>query len=406
MATTINLLDYNNALLRRDQFGRVVPISSYSTDWVISGSSQINSGIVSDAVVVDNRYSFIIDDGGSSSSITITLASKDLRLFDSNRVLSFNCKIKSTSNCTISTRLSIDGEATPQPNVQSLNSGNFNAIHSNRVLVPETEDVYQYTIQITISARQGASIIHITNFHLIHDFAFYENAFVPQMRRYMPDFYWEYDSDSQDPTYPFFKLVDVLSSGAGVSRDIYDSIFPFDTDEFLEQGDQVDFWAKSTLTTPSLVRDEYVPWLSQFNGVKIQKNVLLSDGTPYFNNPSLQRDFIEWQLRNGYYGRAAGSRIALLEAAKQFLVRTKDGSVSSKSVAIGTRYNNDPFSILVQTLANETLDANDGESSSIILQSLNLAKPLGYKIIHSTVDDFDALFDNESLARFDEFVWA
>ena len=402
MATTINLLEYNNALLRRDTNGRVVGVADYSTDWS-AGAGQASISVISNIYLVDTRYSLRVNPS-TSGTIVLTLQSRDLRLFDNGRVLSFNCKIRAEGTCDVSTLLSIDGETTGSPHNQSFSSGQFNAIQSNRVAVPDNDEIHSYTIQITIT-NHGNSLIYLTNFHLIHDMAFYENPFVPQMRSYMPDFYWEYDQDEEYPTYPFHRLVDILSSAAGDSRRLHDSLFPFEIPEFLTPDDQTGYWARSTLTTPQLVRDEYVPWLSQFTGVRIQRNAMLPDGTLYFQNPSLERDYVEWQLRTGHYGRNSGTRQALIEAGQQFLIRTRDGSQSTKSVAITTNYLGDPFIILVQTLENETIDAANGETSPTVLASLNLARPIGYKILHQTVDEFEFTFDSLTLGRLDEFRW-
>lgn len=403
MATTLNLLDYNNALYRKNNNGRIVSLGNYSTEWTISPTTNIAFDVVSDVYSVNTRYSLRITPL-TAAPFTVSLTAKNLKLLDNNRVLSFNCKLKSTKSCDASTRLSIVGESLPDAYAQSFNSGEFNAVESNRIIVPDDDSIHQYTIDITISNHDNG-IIYLTNFNLIHDLAFYENPFVPQIRKYIPDFYWEYDSDEEYPTYPFFKLIDILSSAAGDTRRLYNSLFPYEIPEFEIQDDQVEYWAKSSLTTPALVKDEYIPWVSQFNGVKIQRNSKLPDGSLYFNNPGLQRDYVEWQIRTGYYGTAAGTRAALIAAARQFLVRTKNGQASTFSVAIQTEYLGDPFSILVQTLTNETLDAPTGESSQLVLNSLNLARPLGYKILHTTVDEFDFTFDSLSLGRFDEFTW-
>jgi len=402
MATTVNLLSYNNALMRRNDSGQIVGVADYVTNWTTdSGLASIS--VVSDTYLVDTRYSLRINPS-TSAPITLTLLVQPLKVFDGNRVLSFNCKLKANSTCDVSTRLQIEGTTQEAPHNQEFSSGQFNAVQSNRVLVPNDGFAKDYSIYITIS-NHGGSTIYLTNFHLIHDMAFYENPFVPQMRGYMPDFYWEYDSDEEYPTYPFHRLVDVLSSAAGDSRLLYNSFFPFETPEFVTPEDQTGYWAKSTLTSPHLVRDEYIPWLSQFTGVRIQRNAMLPDGTLYFQNPSLERDYVEWQLRTGHYGRNSGTRQAIIEAAQQFLIRTKDGTQSTKSVGVTTNYLGDPFVILVQTLENETIDAGNGESSPTVLTSLNLAKPIGYKILHETVDEFEFTLDSLTLGRLDEFRW-
>ena len=86
------------------------------------------------------------------------------------------------------------------------------------------------------------------------------------------------------------------------------------------------------------------------------------------------------------------------------LLRTKDDSVSTFSVAVTPNYEADPFVIKITTLANETLDADIGEESSLVLASASLAKPVGYKIVHEAVEEFRFSFDDPVLGVFDQFT--
>jgi hypothetical protein len=221
----------------------------------------------------------------------------------------------------------------------------------------------------------------------------------------LPDFYWEKDGDAESPDYPFFRLIDILTSAASDARIESIRMYGVELDEFLTEDEQVEPDSNSSLTSASGVRDDYTQWISQFSGEKLYKNFQDKNGNLYFDNPSLSREFTEWQISKGYYGRAAGTRRAIIEAAQQVLVKTKDGEVSSRSVAITPLYLGEPFSILVQTLENETIDADIGEESYLVSQSIALAKPLGYLVIHSTVAEYFFTFDSPSLGVLDEFRW-
>jgi hypothetical protein len=70
-------------------------------------------------------------------------------------------------------------------------------------------------------------------------------------------------------------------------------------------------------------------------------------------------------------------------------------------VAVTPRYLGDPFAIRVQTLTNETPDANAGQESDLIKQSVSWAKPMGYTVIHQTVDEFFFSFDDPTLGLLD-----
>jgi hypothetical protein len=241
---------------------------------------------------------------------------------------------------------------------------------------------------------------------LIHDLAFYENGFVGQIRNFLPDFYWELDSEAEAPTYPFFRLIDVLTSAAGAVLFERIHMEGVDKSRFETPEIQTETWGQSSLTSVPAVREEYIPWLAQFTGERMHRNFYNKDGVEYLDSQPLKRDFTEWQLSHSMYGRASGTRRAMIEAAQQVLLKTKDGQPSTKSVAVSQQYLGDPFAIKIETLTNETLDSDSQEESLSVIQSVALAKPMGYSVIHETVDEFFLTFDNLVTGRFDEFRFA
>jgi hypothetical protein len=397
MATTFNLLSYNNALLTLNDSKRVVPVGSYSHDW--SSTNSVLS-IISTNYLVDSRYVIQLSPS-SASEIVLTLTDVPLRLSDNGRVLSFNMRIKALSSLNTATLIYLDGQSYGfEEFTQSFSSGEYNALQSNRLTVPDDDDLHTVDIRISITGH-NANTIFLTCPHLIHDLAFYANPFVGYVRNYIPDFYWELDSAASNPTYPFFRLVDILSSAAGDTKSEYDQMYGYESAELITQDELVTNWAQSSLVSPGAIRDEYVNWLTQFTGERIHRNFQLADGSLYFDNPGLQRDFLEWQLYGSHYGRGAGTRHSMLEAAKQVLIKTKDGEASTQAVALTPSYGGDPFAIRVQTLTNETIDADVDESSDIVLQSVNLARPMGYVVTHNTVDEFFLTFDDISYGLLD-----
>jgi hypothetical protein len=193
-----------------------------------------------------------------------------------------------------------------------------------------------------------------------------------------------------------------LTSIAGDTNSEYEALYGFESDELSYQEQQIEYWSPSTLVSPYAVRDDYVPWLVQFTGNGLHRNFILDDGTPYFDNHALERDFLEWQLANSYFGRGAGTRRAMIEAVKQILIKTKDGEPSTRAVALTQKFGGDPFAIRIQTLTNETFDANEDESSDLVLKLANLAKPIGYKVTHNTVDEFFFTLDDITLGLINE----
>lgn len=406
MATTVNLLSDGNALRRFSSLdGTSIGLASVEYDWTVTNASLM---ISSTDFIVDSRYTLVLASGseGEVQDVVLTLAGIPLTPDDNGSVLSANMQIKANAPITVSSLLYIDSaSATYEPYSKTYSSGSYNAIHTNRAVVPDDETIHTATIQITISGLIGGQTAHVTMPHLIHDLALFGNSFLGKARNFLPDFYFEIDSLQSQPSYPFFRLLDILTSTAGEVFAEYGLMYGIEGSELLYENLTVAYWAQSSLVSPRSVKNKYVSWLSQFSGDFIRQNIYYSNGNPFFGNESIRRDFIEWQLSKGYYGRAAGSRIAMVEAAKQVLSYTDNGAQSTFSVSLTPRYQDEPFAIHIRTLANETPDANANQTSELVMQSVNWAKPMGYLITHETVNQFNFTVDDPALGVFDSMTF-
>jgi hypothetical protein len=397
MARTRNLLSNADALMRvSTQNNAIIAINEVPHNWTATNATV---AIIGREFVVDTRYVLELSPS-SLAPIVLELAAIPLNIADNDRILSANIKLKALSPMSVSGLLFIDEDDNNTAVQETLTSGLYNAVHTNTVVVPNDGQLHTATIRITIE-NHNAATIHVTLPHLIHDFAFYENPFVGRMRNFLPDFYFEIDSAQEAPTYPYFRLIDILTSAAGETAIEHDLMYGVEQAQLDSPYDSMFNWAQSSLVSPRSVRGPYTPWLSQFTGTALKQNIEYADGSVFFQNESARRDFIEWQLRYSFYGRAAGTRRAMVEAARQVLIYTKDGEPTTLSVAVTPRYLDDLFTIKVQTLTNETPDADAGEESHVVLQSVNWAKPMGYKVVHETVDEFFFSFDDPTLGVLD-----
>ena len=397
MATTVNLLSADSALLRSTSASVTIPISSSGTEWVSTNSTL---SVIPTEFITNLRYVLRVAPSGSGD-ITLILDEQLLRLSENGKTLSFNAKVRPSSECTVTSQLAVDGETLVDPHQQSLSGGIYGAIQSNTVLVPDDEQVHSVSASITVSGHGGGNI-YLTYPNLIDDRAFYNNQFIPLARNFMPDFYWEIDSAEQYPTAPFHRLLDILTSASNETMTEYKEIYPFERDEITNASELAEPIVNSALVNPAFVKDKYINWLSQFTGATVRKNISRADGSRFFVNYEEERAFIEWQLLTSYYGRGAGTRSALLNSARQVLISTKDDTQSTKSVSITPNYNGDNWSFLVRTLENETPDASNGESSHLVLAAMEPARPMGYKIYHNTIDEFYLTLDDISYGRLSE----
>lgn len=383
--------------MRINDDGQTIQLGSYTNHWTSTNSTMV---LTANNFLVDTRYVLEINPS-SINPIVLTLPNTELYLDDNGLLLSANLRIKSLSTCSTSTKIFIDSNSgSVEPFGQSFSSGQYNAIQSNTVTVPDDDQIHNTTIEVTITGH-NAKTIYITCPHVIREFAFYANPIVNEFRRFLPDFYWEIDSEKTEPSYPFFRLIDILSSTMGDVLNEYSLMYGLESSQLITKDEAIENYAKSSLVSSNVVRSDYVPWLSQFTGSYILNNLQLKDGSFYFDNHQLERDFIEWQLSNSYYGRASGTREAISRAAQIVLIKTKNGGQSTKSVAITPNFGGNPFALKIQTLTNETIDASDGESSYVVLKSVEHARPMGYTVEHVAVDEFNLTLDDITLGVLD-----
>ena len=98
----------------------------------------------------------------------------------------------------------------------------------------------------------------------------------------------------------------------------------------------------------------------------------LEDFNPDFFDYS---GYIIWQLENAYHGYRAGTKEALIAAAKLNLT-------DDQIVTVVNGYNDNPWNILVKTKTSETPNGVDDTENENILVALNRVKPVGFKVYH------------------------
>jgi len=394
MPSTINLLNDNNALTRTSSS----QVESASVDWIFSGGTLTT---VSTEFFNQNRYVLRMAPN-TSSGIVLSLSNIPLPIDINGKTLSFNAQVKSGSGITVTTVLSVVGQTPPSGYSKSIPGDIYGAIQSNVITIPSGDQAQEVSVSITITGH-GATNTYLTMPHLIDNRAFYNNEFVYKSRNFMPDFFWELDSAQSFPTAPFHRLIDILTTTANDVKKEYDAMFAFDESEVSDPENLATDFSRSVLVDPLFVRDRYIPWLSQFNGTTIRRNIVDGNNNNYFTNPTIQRNFVEWQLFSGYYGRAAGTRRAIVESVRQVLIKTKNGADSTYAVGLTPFYLNNQFFLRVQTLLNETYDVTSaGESSTLVLNAIEPARPLGYKVFHTTVTSFAFTLNDIELGVLDQ----
>lgn len=394
MSQTVNRLsDHNGLYVVSNTTFRTLPLTgssssvdnySSSVNWTSSNATQT---IVSSEIARLSRYAIRLAPN-TDADISFLLNSTTLFLSDNGNRFSFNALVKPQTTVTISASLQVNGETAVTPYSQTLFGGRYNAIRSNNVQIPDDDVVHSLSLLINISNHNNQNVF-FTAPNIINDQKYYENIFVSQARKHMPDFYFDLDIIQENPVSPFHKFIDALSHVAGLSYDKYIEIFPFDSSEVSAASDLLLRETHSTLVEPLYADPEYLTWIAQFMGTKIKRNITKNDGSKLLPSFEVENNYSRWQVDTGYHGIAAGSREAVIEAVKKALIFTDDNTDSTYSVALTPRFNGDPFTIRVQTLINETPDVTvNGDSSLTILSVAEDARPLGYKIIHTAATEF------------------
>ena len=402
MSETINRLsDYDGLYSSSRTTLQTLSLDNYtaSTSWVSSVTRTIGSTEISRL----SRYAMRLAPD-TDADITLTLSSIGLYESDNDSRFSFNALIKPDSTITVSASLQVDGQPAVSQYSQTLYGGRYNAVRANNVVIPDDGVAHSVSIKLTISGHNGQNV-HFTSPNLINDELYYSNIFVSESRRHMPDFYFDLDIVQENPVAPFHKLIDALSHVAGTTYDKYVEIFPFEKSELTSLADELLGSSHSSLVEPLYASEDYLPWLSQFMGTRLKRNITLDDGSKLLPSYDVENDYSRWQVNNGYFGIGAGARESMLEAVKRGLLFTDDDSDSTYSVAITPRYNGDPFAIRVQTVLNETPDVTiSGDSSPTIIALLEDARPLGYKITHTAVNQFYFTLGDDTLGILDSFL--
>lgn len=271
----------------------------------------------------------------------------------------FTCVLKCTQGSPdVAAKLYNSNGPDIDSNIRTLTGGSWDAVRSN-VMNLNSLDYEQdsYGISITVSNHspnadpltgQGFSTIYISTPNLVNDSAWANNPVIQNMRPYLPGLYESYDSQETDPTWPFFRLVDVLTDAIADTMFYYSDWFEHSSSELPADFDKTDLSTRSRLVNYKYVREENIPWLSQFAGNKPVKYV----GSNNYQPANLS-EFIEWQLYPAGYGRGSGTQSAIRRAAQFFLT-------GEKIVVISQRYDAgsgpNPWNIRITTRGSETPD--------------------------------------------------
>lgn len=369
MPTTFNVLTKADSFYQYSATNQQLSPSTYSHAWTATNATLV---VTSEEYVYPLQYSLKIQPTVDQGNVVVNLTNITSNLEDLfNQSFQFHARYKSSSALNIQT--SITNNQTQQTNLHTDTSVPLQWSTGYSPVMSAGGTAISYDIQITISNHFGA-VIYLSLPSLVNDDGFYQNSFVSNLRKNIPSFIWDRDTLSTFPTYPFFKLFHVLTYAAHESAQVYSNIFKYSQEQIAPAFSSADNFTKSELVDFDFVKLEYSDWLGQFTGQSIKRNINVG-GTNIIEALAVDADdFVEWQLDNAYFGRAAGTVDAIRSCAQQVLTGSQICFVFSGGSA---------FAILIYTLLDQTPGVvNNGDTSAEVTEILELTKPLGFTFTH------------------------
>jgi hypothetical protein len=367
---TLQRLDSYNSLRRYELAdGKDISLAEIiaNANWSITNGEIIYTG---EGYYASAYYLMQISPNDETPVVVELVLDNIFEVEDINEIFAFTAVCYSaTQNVSIDVKL----ENTSEPisgNSRTLQSGLWGAVRSNSLRLTDDNDTYKVTLTIT---NHNTDDIRISTPNLVNDTVWNQNPVLLNLKRFMPNFYFEYDGKQTDPVYPMFRYIDVITDSIADTMLLYSEWFEYDAREVQVGFTKADLFTKSRLTNHLAVHNENLDWLAQFSGAKLRKQIYVS-GNPIIPEGSL-KSFQQVQLSPAIYGKGAGTQSAIRTALGFVLTGTK-------SVIISQRAGGDPWTIKLTTLTSES------PSSEIILAAVEEARPMGYKIIHEAVTNF------------------
>jgi hypothetical protein len=304
-----------------------------------------------------------------------------------------------------STDIQIDA-TTPSINISGVASPQWRIIRCNSITV-SSAFAPSISIVITINGVETGNPIYFTipTLYMKNDM-YLDNPAMSYIVPKLPLVLNEIDIAVTEPVdSPMWRFIDIATQGLAKAVEETLDFQYLDTSEkgnvsgpgstsTLVQTPEADLptliWlAKFTGTTPvtrfvsSLApADPFILDESTLDGVDTIRFSSYSNLNPVPVDLEEQKRLLRWQIDNAYYGRNSGSKNALINAAKLMLI-------GFKNVELEYDYAINPFEITLTTFWFETIGADEtmiGNSSSVLLEAVNAAKPLGVKLSHIMTD--------------------
>jgi hypothetical protein len=397
--TKFNFVDDYSGLYRSDIDNNDYDIDNYPVLWTFLNESttpRIDAVTYRHSSRLSVELRNPITESYSFESISFEIpADQALKEFSFNAVLRCNAP----ANVTIYLFDSSELFSSVEPVTTQISASEWTACFSNIfTFVDKNRPVYGLKVRVVISEHQG-KIVHFSMPNLVNDKIFMDSTYYNPALRFFPDIYKEIDAEQTSPTYPFFKLWHSLTGVADSVMKEYVDIFSYQQNEIPVSIKSQEFSSNyngflSKLTNPEIMPDHYTAWASMFIGNLIKNGIYVSGQDVIDDSLGFKRR----QISTRMYGLSAGTKGSIKNAA-----RTVIGE--DAAVVITPNWNNDQWSIMVRTVTASTPGVSgSGQFSPEVYQVMEPAKPAGYTLLHSTLDEITFVLDDNDFGVFNQSV--
>lgn len=279
MPSTVNRLSNPDSLRRfPDELGTVQTVVSLNNGGSPTHSWSVSNGsatVISETTKLPSCFTLKIAPS-STAPVLISLPSIWL---DGTRILNrskiryqFHALFNCANAITVSNSLRSD-LASVDPKLSYISASIFEASRSNVLTLDESNDLPSPSyngnniianILVEIS-EHGGNAIYMTYPSLIDIDEWRFNSFMQRAATRIPTVFADVD-EVQEPEYPFFHLLDVLTSTSGDSIDTFVDWFRFEPDELPSDALETDAFVRSRLTDPAIAGKDALRWMGNVIG--------------------------------------------------------------------------------------------------------------------------------------------
>jgi hypothetical protein len=396
--------------------------------WV-SDDLDISIDTVSELWPSSNYKQLALNVQGGNESGTISLDSAEILANDLTKPIIFTCGIKMPSGGTVEVSLGHSSQevlnsifttkiirgSTSVVNAVGVVNPQWFVFRSDQITPVSLVGTTGMTIHVTFTPNDINETIYFTLPVLCQNYEFVsKNKILSKVSQSLPEVFLTIDYEQTGGIeLPFLRLLDVFTNGLD---DSYRQMGKYAYLDIAQGYNENDDATKSSLVNSDIADFATLVWLCKFTGTKpvtryessldtvttpfvlgdeVDSGSLLDEGdglllTSYteLNPPTLtllkQIELLKWEIDYGYYGINSGTLPAVMEAAKRQLI-------GDQTVVVEYDFQTEPWVINLFSEWFETYGAigeeDIGNSSKLVLNAVEYARPLGVKVTHTMTDN-------------------